>query len=72
VHVELAGSGGASSGRRALLAAGDAAAFSRGKVDAFQIRCQALGELSTLRIGHDGRGTHPAWHLTKVRVCVCV
>lgn len=65
VFAELIGSSGATSGRKQLVSAAPDA-FERGKVDEFRLRCQHLGELARLRIGHDGRGAHPAWGLLKV------
>jgi hypothetical protein len=67
VHIELIDAGGASSGRKQLRTSAPDA-FERGKVDEFRIKCQALGNLIKLRIGQDGKGAHPAWHLAKVRV----
>lgn len=65
-YVELIDSNGASSGRKQLLTSAPDA-FERGKVDEFRIKCQAVGNLVKLKIGHDGRGAKPAWHLSKVR-----
>lgn len=67
VHIELIDASGASSGRQQLLTSAPDA-WERGKADEFRIKCQALGNLTKLRIGHDGKGAHPAWHLAKVRV----
>jgi hypothetical protein len=67
VHIELIDTGGASSGRKQLVTSAPDA-FERGKVDEFRIKCQALGNLTKLHIGHDGKGAHPAWHLAKVRL----
>lgn len=41
--------------------------FDQGQVDEFRIRCSALGDLAHLRIGHDGNGSHPGWHLLQVK-----
>jgi hypothetical protein len=65
VFVELLGASGASGGRKPLLSPSPEV-FARGRVDEFRLRCPALGELAKLRIGHDGKGGHPAWHLAKV------
>lgn len=66
VYVELIDSDAATSGRKQLLSPAPDA-FERGKVDEFNLKCQALGDLAKLRIGHDGKGARPAWHLSKVR-----
>lgn len=39
--------------------------FERGKVDEFELQCIDLGELTKLRIGHDGKGVGSGWHLDK-------
>lgn len=65
VYVELIDTKGASSGRKQLVTSA-ADAFERGSVDEFRIKCQALGNLAKLRVGRDGKGSKPAWHLSKV------
>lgn len=73
VHAELLDAAGASSGRQQLSApTGAHDAFGRGRVGEFRLRCQALGDLVKLRIGHDGKGTQPGWHLSKVCSMVAV
>eukprot|EP00775_Hariotina_reticulata_P013433 gene13433-13561_t len=67
VHIELLDAAGSTSGVKELAAAGPEA-FKRGKVDTFKLSCQPLGELMQLRVGHDGTGAHPAWHLLQVEV----
>eukprot|EP00049_Salpingoeca_infusionum_P008102 m.131391 g.131391 ORF g.131391 m.131391 type:complete len:2461 (+) comp13915_c0_seq1:231-7613(+) len=42
--------------------------WERGKVDKFKIEAADLGELSKIRIGHDGAGAGAGWHLDKVIV----
>lgn len=66
VFVELIGAGGASSGRQPLAPSGPQA-FELGSIDEFKLLCEGLGELVQLRVGHDGSGAHPAWHLLQVR-----
>lgn len=65
VFVELIDGNGASSERRQLLTSAPDA-FERGKADSFSITCQALSNMARLRVGHDGRGAKPSWHLSKV------
>lgn len=67
VHMELLDAAGSTSGVRELAAAGPDA-FKRGKVDTFKLSCQPLGDLVQLKVGHDGSGAHPAWHLLQVGV----
>ena len=43
--------------------------FERGTVDMFRMELEDIGKLSKLRIGHDGKGNRPSWHLDKVTVC---
>eukprot|EP00879_Flechtneria_rotunda_P024917 GHRR01026444.1.p1 GENE.GHRR01026444.1~~GHRR01026444.1.p1 ORF type:complete len:223 (+),score=60.05 GHRR01026444.1:349-1017(+) len=70
VDVELLGTNGASSGLQQLPAQGPNS-FQRGVVDAFMLKCKDLGELVGVRVGHDGAGAHPAWHLVQVlRMCL--
>ena len=43
--------------------------FSRGRVDSFLLEMPLdLGQLQRLRIGHDGKGSCPRWHLHHVTV----
>ena len=70
VHVELIDVAGSSSGVKELAAAGPEA-FKRGKVDWFKLSCQPLGEVAQLKVGHDGSGAHPAWHLLQVCAVDC-
>lgn len=43
--------------------------FNRGQTDEFFLECeQALGELVRIRLGHDGSGLSPSWHVADVRV----
>jgi hypothetical protein len=73
--LELIGSNGKCSGRR--VPRGSAAdpfssSFSRGAVDRFDLVCGDLGELTECVVGHDGRGSHPGWHLEQVRGSTCM
>ncbi|CAD7701204.1 unnamed protein product, partial [Ostreobium quekettii] len=43
--------------------------FERGSKDEFEIVGKDLGELLSVKIGHDGKGFAAAWHLSKVEVC---
>eukprot|EP00878_Enallax_costatus_P043853 GHUV01051949.1.p1 GENE.GHUV01051949.1~~GHUV01051949.1.p1 ORF type:complete len:660 (+),score=218.20 GHUV01051949.1:276-2255(+) len=67
VYIELIGSNGSTSGLQHLQPTGPHT-FDQGRVDEFRIRCEALGDLAQLRIGHDGTGSHPAWHIQQVEV----
>ncbi|WIA17082.1 hypothetical protein OEZ85_013981 [Tetradesmus obliquus] len=75
VFVQLAGAQGESEAMQ-LQAAGSSstginarALFQRGSLDVFILRgLPDVGALTHLLIGHDGSGTHPAWHLAWVRV----
>lgn len=42
--------------------------FEAGKVDIFKIKCEDLGALRKLRIGHDSKGFGSGWHLKEVLV----
>lgn len=65
MYVQLIDAKSVSSGRKQLVTSA-ADAFERGSVDEFRIKCQALENLAKLRVGHDGKGSKPAWHLSKV------
>jgi hypothetical protein len=47
---------------------GPQGSFSRGSKDVFILQVPSLGDLKTVRIGHDGKGLHPAWFLDSVEV----
>ncbi|XP_014737101.1 PREDICTED: lipoxygenase homology domain-containing protein 1-like isoform X3 [Sturnus vulgaris] len=42
--------------------------FERGKVDTFKIKTKKLGSLSSIEIGHDGKGFASGWFLEKVEI----
>ena len=42
--------------------------FSRNKTDVFCVDLPFLGSISQLRIGHDGKGNNPRWHLDRVLI----
>jgi hypothetical protein len=42
--------------------------FERKRCDEFSIRCLDLGDIESLTIGHDNRGSGPAWHLARVEI----
>ena len=61
VHFELTGAGGSSG---VLHPAGTTKSFGAGRVDIFEFpHLGALGELQSARVGTDGSGFFPAWHL---------
>ncbi|DBB10366.1 TPA: hypothetical protein ACH3X3_001925 [Trebouxia sp. C0006] len=41
--------------------------FGPGQTDAFEIRCERLGELVMVRVAHDNAGQSPAWFLEEIR-----
>lgn len=42
--------------------------FARGASGVFKVKLMPLGEVSSMRIGHDAKGTMPRWHLDRVTV----
>ncbi|KAG2499991.1 hypothetical protein HYH03_002273 [Edaphochlamys debaryana] len=42
--------------------------FSRGRTDVFNVDLLPLGNVNSLRIGHDAKGNNPRWHLDRVVV----
>lgn len=42
--------------------------FEQGQTDLFQIKCDDVGQLKKIRIGHDGRGIGAGWHLKEILV----
>jgi hypothetical protein len=42
--------------------------FARNKTDVFCVDLPFLGSISQLRIGHDGKGNNPRWHLDRVLI----
>ena len=65
VYCQLHGDKG-TSGRVPLKA--DGRLFCRNKTDIFEIRCQDLGPLKRLDIGHDNKGLGAGWFLESVAV----
>jgi len=64
VHVTIYGKNG-DSGVRNLEGK---SLFQRGKTDEFSIEAVDLGEISKIRIGHDGKGIGASWFLDKAVV----
>ena len=68
--IELIGPSG-SSGRKPLYntsANAGEAPLARGSTSKFEVESGMLGPLSAIRVGHDGAGANPAWHLDKAKV----
>jgi hypothetical protein len=66
VHFELTGANGSSG---VLQPVGGPRCFGVGRVDIFEYpQLAALGELQSARVGSDGSGFFPAWHLQLVVV----
>ncbi|KAG2450199.1 hypothetical protein HYH02_000301 [Chlamydomonas schloesseri] len=42
--------------------------FARNATGVFKVKLMPLGEVSSMRIGHDAKGTQPRWHLNRVTV----
>ena len=65
VLVELIGS----AGRSGLRAIGSVPAlFERGSIDWFDLGSEDLGELTAIRLKHDGYGGRPGWFVERVEV----
>lgn len=65
VFCQLHGAGG-SSGRVPLKSSGHH--FQRNRTDLFDVRCQDLGVLKRVDIGHDNKGLGAGWYLESVAV----
>eukprot|EP00983_Pelagomonas_calceolata_P121534 1160808-Pelagomonas_calceolata.AAC.14 len=44
--------------------------FERGRTDAFMLEIPDLGDVHTVMVGHNGKGSKPRWHLEKVSLAV--
>lgn len=69
VHIELIGKYG-TSGKIPLARNSkfNENSFERGQRDEYDIKCQDLGSIRAVKIGHDNRGVGAAWHLQEVVV----
>jgi len=65
VRVVLMGDKGTS---EEILLESSADNFSKGKTDVFTVHSVDVGDLSRLRIGHNGEGNQPRWHCESVAV----
>jgi len=68
MHACLYGKSGDSGDVRLRTSLTNKDKFERGRVDEFELHCIDLGELTKVRIGHDGKGPGSGWHLDKVVV----
>ena len=68
VYIELIGAKTASGKMPLTVSQTPGNMFEAGKVDVFKIKCEDVGELRKLRIGHDNKGISAAWHLKEVLV----